>query len=51
MAPNMLSGLRDMREDLLRQLVLASGSEKSEILAKILEVEELIADEEKAYIM
>ncbi len=51
MPANMLSGLRDMREDLLRQLVLASDSEKTEIIARILEVEDLIADEEKAYIM
>ncbi len=51
MAMNILSGLRDMREDLLRQLVLASGAEKTEILAQIFEVEDLIADEEKAYLM
>ncbi len=48
MALAILSGLKEMREDLLRQLVLASGAEKTEILSRILEVEELIADEEKA---
>ncbi|MGI5875283.1 MAG: hypothetical protein ACOX6X_00475 [Dethiobacteria bacterium] len=47
MAANILSSLRDMREDLLRQLVLTSGSEKAEILTKIIEIEQLIADEEK----
>lgn len=43
-----LSGLKDMREDLLRQLVMASETEKGDILSRILELEELIADEEKA---
>jgi hypothetical protein len=48
MAPTILSGLRNMREDLLRQLVLANRSEKAEIFARIFEVEDLIDSEEKA---
>lgn len=51
MVTNLLAGLRDMREDLLRQLVTASGSEKAEILARIIEIEETIAEEEKASIL
>lgn len=47
-APTILSGLRNMREDLLRQLVLANRSEKAEIFARIFEVEDLIDSEEKA---
>jgi hypothetical protein len=48
MAAPILTGLRDLREDLLRQLVLSSGSEKVEIVNKIMEMDELIALEEKA---
>jgi hypothetical protein len=48
MAATFLSGLREVREDLLRQLVLTSGSEKTEILTRIIEIDQLIADEEKA---
>lgn len=44
----LLTGLRNLREDLLRQLLLSSGEEKTEILMKIMEMEELIEDEEKA---
>lgn len=44
----LLTGLRNLREDLLRQLLLSSGEEKTEILVKIMEMEELIALEEKA---
>ncbi|NMB36261.1 MAG: hypothetical protein GX989_08265 [Firmicutes bacterium] len=43
----LLTGLRNLREDLLRQLLLSSGKEKAEILMKIIEMEELIEDEEK----
>ncbi len=50
MAATILSGLRNMREDLLRQLVLANRTEKAEIFAKIFEVEDLIKSEEKAFI-
>lgn len=50
MAPTILSGLRNMREDLLRQLVLADKAEKGEIFAKIFEIEDLIDSEEKALI-
>ncbi len=48
MATPLLTGLRNLREDLLRQLLLSSGTEKTEILVKIMEMEELIAFEEKA---
>ena len=47
MATPLLTGLRDLREDLLRQLILTSGAEKTEILVKIMEMEEQIALEEK----
>jgi hypothetical protein len=43
-----ITGLRELREDLLRQLVLSSGSEKMEIVGKIMEMDEMIALEEKA---
>lgn len=48
MATPILTGLRDLREDLLRQLVLSSGSEKIEIVRKIMDMDEMIAMEEKA---
>lgn len=48
MATPLLTGLRNLREDLLRQLLLSSGTEKTEILIKIMEMEELIDLEEKA---
>lgn len=48
MPATILNGLRDLREDLLRQLVLSSGSEKAEILARIIEMDDLIGNEEKA---
>jgi|GEM_PF-585488 hypothetical protein len=48
MAAPILNGLRNLREDLLRQLVLSSGSEKVEIVNKIIEMDEMIALEEKA---
>jgi len=51
MATSILTGLRELREDLLRQLVLTSGSEKVEILNKIIELDELIALEEKTALL
>ncbi|MGI5823422.1 MAG: hypothetical protein ACOX6Z_05710 [Dethiobacteria bacterium] len=48
MTTPLLTGLRGLREDLLRQLILTSGAEKTEILVKIIEMEEQIASEEKA---
>ncbi len=47
MAKTIVEGLRDMREDLLRQLVLADEKEKTELIIKIMEMEELITNEEK----
>lgn len=47
MATPILTGLRELREDLLRQLVLSSGTEKTEIISKIMEMDEMIALEEK----
>ncbi|MDO9534796.1 MAG: hypothetical protein Q7J85_05570 [Bacillota bacterium] len=43
-----LRSLNDLREDLLRQLVLSSGPEKAELLTKIIEMEDMIDFEEKA---
>jgi hypothetical protein len=48
MPATILNNLRDLREDLLRQLVLSSGSEKAELLARIIEMDDLITSEEKA---
>lgn len=48
MAVSILNGLRNLREDLLRQLVLSSGAEKIEIIRKIMDMDEMIAMEEKA---
>ena len=47
MATPLLTGLRNLREDLLRQLLLTRGAEKTEILVKIMEMEDLIAHEER----
>ena len=49
MATPILTGLRDLREDLLRQLVISSGSEKIEIISKIMEMDDMIALEEKTW--
>jgi len=46
-----LRSLHDLREDLLRQLVLSSGSEKAELLTKIIEMEDMIDFEEKAELL
>ncbi|NLC11945.1 MAG: hypothetical protein GX767_06810 [Firmicutes bacterium] len=43
-----LKNLRERREDLLNQLVIASEEEKPFILDEIMEVEDQIAYEEKA---
>ena len=48
MPATIINNLRDLREDLLRQLVLSSGSEKAELLARIIEMDDLIGNEEKA---
>ncbi len=48
MSTPLLTGLRNLREDLLRQLLLSSNTEKTEILIKIMEMEDLIDLEEKA---
>ena len=49
MVTPILNGLKDLREDLLRQLVLSSDSEKTEIISKIMEMDEMIALEEKTW--
>ncbi len=51
MAEHVLPELRSMREDLLRHLILASGAEKAEILAEIMDLDELIGEEETPYLM
>lgn len=51
MPTTIINNLRDLREDLLRQLVLSSGSEKAELLARIIEMDDLIVSEEKAEIL
>jgi hypothetical protein len=51
MPATIINNLRDLREDLLRQLVLSSGSEKAELLARIIEMDDLIVSEEKAEIL
>lgn len=51
MPTTILRSLRDLREDLLRQLVLSSGPEKAELLTKIMEMEEMIEFEEKAELL
>ncbi|MGI6317980.1 MAG: hypothetical protein GX263_05830 [Firmicutes bacterium] len=51
MPTTIINNLRDLREDLLRQLVLSSGSEKAELLARIIEMDDLIDNEEKAEIL
>lgn len=51
MAATIINNLRDLREDLLRQLVLSSGSEKAELLARIIEMDDLIGSEEKAELL
>ncbi len=48
MTARMLTDLRQLREHLLRQVVLANGPEKAEILIKIMDLDEMIAEEEKA---
>ena len=40
-----LKGLRNMREDLLRQYVLSNNREKADVFNKIIDVEEQIEDE------
>lgn len=42
---------RTMREDLLRHLIMASGAEKAEILAEIMDLDELIGEEKTEYLM
>ena len=46
MPTTILNNLYELREDLLRQLVLSSGSEKAELLARIIEIDDLIGSEE-----
>ncbi|NMB41164.1 MAG: hypothetical protein GX996_04430 [Firmicutes bacterium] len=49
MTTPILAGLRDLREDLLRQLVISGGAEKAEIISKIMEMDDMIAAEEKSW--
>lgn len=41
-----LKGLRNMREDLLRQYFLSNSREKADVFHKIMDVEEEIENEE-----
>ncbi|MEW5921511.1 MAG: hypothetical protein AB1796_11320 [Bacillota bacterium] len=43
-----LRGLRNIREDLLRQYVLSNSREKADVFSKIMDVEEQIEKEEEA---
>ncbi len=43
-----VDGLQNMREDLLRQLVLSSRGEKTDLVIKIMEIDELIKKEEES---
>lgn len=43
-----LRGLRNIREDLLRQYVLSNNIEKADVFSKIIDVEEQIEKEEEA---
>ncbi len=43
-----LKGLRNIREDLLRQYVLSNNREKADVFSKIMDVEEQIEMEEAA---
>ncbi|MGI6097177.1 MAG: hypothetical protein ACOYBM_03565 [Dethiobacteria bacterium] len=45
MPNNMLANLFEVRENLLREFMLTGGESKAEILAKILEIDEQIAEE------
>ncbi len=47
MVTDILTTLHRNREDLLREYMLARGIEKAEVLAKILELDEQIEEEEK----
>lgn len=48
MDTSILRGLRNMREDLLRQYVLSNNREKADVFNKIIDVEEQIENEEAA---
>ena len=43
-----LKGLRNIREDLLRQYVLSNSRDKADVFSKIMDVEEQIEKEEEA---
>lgn len=43
-----LRGLRNIREDLLRQYVRSNNREKADVFSKIMDVEEQIEKEEEA---
>ena len=43
-----LKGLRNIREDLLRQYVRSNNREKADVFSKIIDVEEQIEKEEEA---
>ena len=45
-----LRGLRNIREDLLRQYILSNSREKADVFSKIMDVEEQIEKEEEALV-
>ena len=45
MIGNMLNNLNETREILLREFILTGGDSKTEVLAKILEIDEQIEEE------
>ncbi len=47
MPTNLLSGLQTTREQLLRQYVMAKGYEKTQLLTRIMELDEQIKTEKK----
>lgn len=47
MVSDLLTNLYQNREDLLREYMLARGVEKATVLARILEIDEQIADEKR----
>ncbi len=47
MMKTLLSGLQASREQLLKQFMLTKGSDRTEILARIMDLEEEIKEEEE----
>ena len=47
MMKTLLSGLQASREQLLKQFMLTKGSERAEVLARIMDLDEQIKEEEE----